>query len=99
MYKKVALAGCIQSGHSCFAPTRNITQSPNVYVNGKKVVRVGDRYVDHRCSDNTHTPIQGKGSPTVYVNGMPLARIGDGVACGGRIMKGSSSNVFVDGGN
>lgn len=88
----------IGSGHAChFPPTPATGGSPNVYVNGKKLMRVGDEYVPHGCAVG-HAPAHGRklkdGSPTVYVNGRRAGRIGDPIDCGGEAQTGSD-NVYI----
>lgn len=47
------------AGH-CFEPRPNLEGSPNVFVNGKAVARMGDQ---QSCGD-----ICAEGSPNVFVN-------------------------------
>jgi uncharacterized Zn-binding protein involved in type VI secretion len=72
--------------------------SPNVRINGKKVIRVGDIWVD----GHSPTPDDEKvlvGSPNVRVNGAFVARKGDTIAnCGVKVFQ-SSPNVFANGTN
>lgn len=95
--------GDIGSGHEChFPPTPATGGSPNVFVNGKPLMRVGDAYVAHPCVVG-HAPPHGRalaaGSATVFVNGQPAGRTGDAIDCGGSASSGSG-NVFIgdDGG-
>jgi uncharacterized Zn-binding protein involved in type VI secretion len=69
-----------------------ITGSPNVWVNGRPVARVGDIYA---CPFHGLNPII-KGSNRTWANQLELARIGDPTACGATIATGSE-NTF-DGG-
>lgn len=89
----------IGSGHSChFPPTKAIEGSPNVFVNGKQAVRVGDAYAAHGCPScpvPSHSRTLAAGSPTVFINGRPAGRIGDAIDCGGVAQTGSD-NVFLD---
>lgn len=69
--------------------------SPNVFVNGRGCVRVGDMYETHCCDDDCHTGRRAsQGNPTVFVNGRMIHRIGDGISCGDTAGQGSS-NVFA----
>jgi uncharacterized Zn-binding protein involved in type VI secretion len=88
----------IGSGHGChFPPTPATEGSPDVYVNGRPLMRVGDAYVPHPCVLG-HAPPHGrklaKGSASVFINGKPAGRIGDAIDCGGKAQTGSS-NVFI----
>ena len=88
----------IGSGHSChFPPTLATGGSPNVFVNNKPLMRVGDAYVPHGCPVCPE-PVHGRklaaGSSTVFINGKPAGRIGDAIDCGGQAQTGSA-NVFI----
>ncbi|MBA8903642.1 MULTISPECIES: PAAR domain-containing protein [unclassified Phyllobacterium] len=92
----------IGSGHDChFPPTNAIEGSPDVIINGKNAVRVGDAYAPHGCP-SCPAPSHGRalavGSPTVFINGRPAGRIGDAIDCGGVAQTGSD-NVFLDDGS
>ena len=70
------------SGHGCWPPTIPSSWSPNVFVNGKAVVRNGDSIVVHCCPDG---PCHGGtyvGTHTVKVNGMDKQTQGDPISCG-----------------
>jgi uncharacterized Zn-binding protein involved in type VI secretion len=54
---------------SCGHPA---TGSPNVFINGKGVTRVG--------LDTAGSIIQGPGNPTVLVNSLPISVVGDAIA-------------------
>jgi uncharacterized Zn-binding protein involved in type VI secretion len=84
-------------GH-CYEPRPANTGSPNVYVNGIPVVRVGDHYPTHSCGNSSHDGDASQGAPNVYVNGKAIHRAGDSISCGDTA-SGGSPNVFVgDGG-
>lgn len=55
--------------------------SPNVFVNGKEAVRVGDEVTSH--GDSPHnSAVMSEGSSTVFVNGIAICRAGDAASCG-----------------
>lgn len=90
--------GDIGSGHAChFPPTPATGGSPNVYVNGKPLMRVSDSYVPHACP-TCPAPLHGRalaeGSATVFINHLAAGRIGDAIDCGGQAQTGSS-NVYI----
>lgn len=91
----------IGSGHAChFPPSAATGGSPDVFVNDKPQMRVGDAYVPHGCApcpQPAHGRALAEGSPTVFVNGRPAGRIGDAIDCGGAAQTGSG-DVFYDGG-
>jgi uncharacterized Zn-binding protein involved in type VI secretion len=60
-----------------------ISGSPDVTINGRPAVRIGDRGVHSSCcGPNTWRAVGG--SSTVLVNGIPAVRLGDATAhCGG----------------
>ena len=84
------------TGHGSFPPRAATEGSPNVFINGQPVHRVGDAWAVHCDSSGCHPSTTASGSSSVFCNGKPVARIGDDVACGSVIAKGSS-NVFVGG--
>lgn len=92
----VARLGDMGSGHApCFPPRPNDAGSPNVFINGIPVHRLGDHWVTHCCGPDCHDSILGGGSPNVFANGLPFGRIGDPVACGSTVIQGSP-NVFAN---
>lgn len=95
---KVTRLGDIGSGHACHFPATPATSaSPDVYVNGIKVVRQGDAYAPHGCApcpQPPHPRSMAGGSASVFVNGRPIARLGDGISCGGEAAE-ASPNVYA----
>jgi uncharacterized Zn-binding protein involved in type VI secretion len=87
----VVRLGDVSCGIDC-PPTPAMECSPNVRVNGRGVVRVGDAFEAH-CN---HSRVVSSGSPNVYVNGKPVCRIGDSLSCGDIVCEGSGS-VIVNG--
>lgn len=73
--------GCPVCPHAVVGPA--VKGSPDVMVNGKPALRVGDTGVHAACcGPNTWTAI--KGSATVLINNMPAHRMGDNdMHCGG----------------
>jgi uncharacterized Zn-binding protein involved in type VI secretion len=71
--------------------------SPDVYLDGRPVARVGDRATSHLKPGSpckSHTPPIVRGSSTVFVNGRQIARIGDPLAACTTIAEGSP-NMFA----
>lgn len=85
-----------------------IQGSPNVFVNGKSVIRVGDIFPTHNFIPGSpvapHNFVSAQGSTTVIVNGLALSRGpsagpspgGDQTSCSDTIGTGSP-NVIVGG--
>ena len=73
--------GCPACPHSCIGPA--VAGSPNVNVNGKPALRVGDPGVHAACcGPNTWTATIG--SCTVFINKKPAHRLNDmDTHCGG----------------
>lgn len=77
-----------------FHATKYVVGSPNVFVNGAAVVRIGDTTA---CGDPA-----AQGSPNIFVNNIAVHRLGD--ATGGHgswvpnAAKSASGNVFCNGG-
>ena len=86
------------SGHpgipGFFPPRPALAGSPNVFVEGIPVVRVGDQWCPHTNLFTVHPGTGAMGSETVFVNGVPIMRITDPLDCGSVCAMGSSS-VFA----
>lgn len=88
--------GCPGCAHSCIGPA--IQGSPNVNVNAKPALRVGDPGVHSSCC-GPNTWVAAAGSGTVNINSIPAHRLGDQTThCGGvgKLVEGSD-NVIVGG--
>ena len=70
------------SGHGPYAPVGYLPgagQSPNVFIDGKPVHKVGDQTFPHFANiipPDIHTDTIATGIPTVLVNGTPIAIAG-----------------------
>jgi uncharacterized Zn-binding protein involved in type VI secretion len=92
----VTRIGDLNTGHDCHPPVPALQGSPDVYVNGIAVNRLGDEWEPHSCNGPPHKGKTAQGSSTVYVNNKQMTRIGDPVDCGAFSAAGSS-NVFAGG--
>ncbi|MBV8758068.1 MAG: hypothetical protein JO257_12350 [Deltaproteobacteria bacterium] len=88
--------GCPACPHSCQGPA--IVGSPNVMVNNKPAIRVGDTGIHMACCGPNMWTAQA-GSSTVMVNSMQAHRQGDqDQHCGGMgTMTEGSDNVMTGG--
>ncbi|WP_417531313.1 type VI secretion system PAAR protein [Marinobacter lipolyticus] len=94
--KKIVLLGDQGTDHQGFPPTPVIAGSPNVFVDGKPVARVGDPLAPHsKPKHPPHPRAIASGSATVLINGIPAAVTGGAITCGG-ITIGSGSVVIGD---
>ena len=88
--------GCPACPHPCIGPA--VQGSPDVMVNGRPAIRVGDKGVHAACcGPNMWTAAQGSG--TVMINNMQAHRMGDQDShCGGngKMVEGSD-NVITGG--
>lgn len=88
------------SGHN-WGPVPSLDGSPDVIVNNKPVVRIGDPYAVHIYVPGLpvvpHDSVAAQGSQTVFVNGRALARIGDQTSCSDIIAQGSVDVIVGDG--
>ena len=83
------------TGHANFPPRNSIEGSPNVFVNGSPVNRVGDAWAIHcNSSPSCHDAVSSSGSGTVFINNAAACRIGDDISCGSSVAQGSP-DVFV----
>ena len=88
--------GCIACPHTCVGPA--VAGSPDVKVNGKPAIRVGDNGVHSSCCGG-NTWVAQAGSGTVFINNQAAHRLGDAdTHCGGsgKMIEGSS-NVITGG--
>jgi uncharacterized Zn-binding protein involved in type VI secretion len=83
------------TGHDSYPPTKLITSSSNVFVNGRGAVRSDDMIAIH-CIRSCHDGSVTIPSRSVFVNGRKKARVGDKITCGDTINSGSA-NVFIGG--
>ena len=81
-------AGDNTTGHGPYPPVGYLVgagQSPNVYIDGKLVHKVGDKTFPHYANlvpPDIHTDTIATGIPTVLVNGAPIAIAGQSLlAC------------------
>src|SRR5690554_525401 len=94
--KKVVLLGDLGTDHEGFPPTPVINGSPDVFIDGKPVARVGDQLAPHsKPKHSPHPRTIASGSSTVFINGLPVATTGGAISCGG-VTIGSSSVVVGD---
>lgn len=91
----VSRLGDLSTGHGGWPARPSTSASPNVFVNGIAVNRVGDTWATHDNDGDDHDGTTSSGSGTVLVNGLKVARIGDAISCGDKIATGSG-NVFAN---
>ena len=70
------------------------TGSPNVFVNGFPVVRIGDHIASHGIGLHASATMA-TGSSTVFCNGIAICRAGDVATCSHTGTPGESFNVFA----
>ena len=79
----------ICTGHDACPSRKAVEGSPDVFLEGYAVVRLGDLWESHGCP--AHPPHQGRvlqASDEVIVNGLPVVRVGDPLDCGGNVQTG-----------
>lgn len=86
--------GCLSCAHGVVGPA--VGGSPNVFVNGKPALRVGDPGIHAACC-GPNTWNAASGSATVFINGRACHRMGDTTThCGGTgSLIAGSANVLV----
>jgi uncharacterized Zn-binding protein involved in type VI secretion len=67
------------------------SRQSSVFVDGKRVIVVGDRVVSG--NEPCENAIMFQGSSTVFINGIPVCRKGDFADCGSPAQTGSSSVI------
>jgi len=97
---KASVLGDVRMCPNCNTPLPNsvsTTSSPNVFINGKPVLRAGDTFSPCVCPGCNEVIKEGKivqGSSNIFINGMPMAFDSCSIT-GGGVVVGSSSNVFI----
>ena len=79
------------TGHDACPPRKAVEGSPDVFLDGYAVVRLGDKWEAHGCP--VHPPHAGhvaQASSEVTVNGLPVVRVGDPLDCGGVVQTGAA---------
>lgn len=80
------------TGHDGCPSRKAVEGSPDVFLDGHAVVRLGDRWASHGCP--VHAPHEGRvnqASEDVLVNGLPVVRVGDPLDCGGAVKTGAEA--------
>jgi uncharacterized Zn-binding protein involved in type VI secretion len=72
---------------------KNVVGSPNVIVNDKPAVRIGDSILPHGRASHSKA-VMATGSSTVFVNSIPACRGGDIADCG-HVSSSGSGNVIA----
>ena len=94
MSKNAAKLGDIGTDHDGFHPTKIISGSPDVFIDGMPAARVGDPLEQHdKPNHPPHPRTISSGSTTVFVNGKPIAITGGSIDCGGVVI--GAGTVFV----
>ncbi len=84
MVLRAARKGDLGSEHDGFPASKAIEGSPDIEINGKPAVRVGDAFEAH-----PHERHLKEGSSSVWFNGRKAGRVGDAIDCGGTVEDGS----------
>lgn len=95
-------ANCPADAHGKLCCPHNVTGpavegSPNVFIDGKPALRVGDKGVHSACC-GPNTWVAAEGSPKVLINNLPAVRLNDATShCGGmgKMIEGSPT-VFIE---
>lgn len=82
------------TGHAGFNPRPSVSSSPDVRINNRGSVRVGDSYTTHTDGNSTHKGVLAAGSGSVRVNGRSAGRTGDALDCGSSVAAGSGDVRF-----
>jgi uncharacterized Zn-binding protein involved in type VI secretion len=79
-------------GHDDCHPGKAIEGSPDVFLEGFAVVRLGDLWEEHDCPEHeSHQAKVIQASSEVTVNGLALVRVGDVLDCGCRVKTGAKA--------
>jgi uncharacterized Zn-binding protein involved in type VI secretion len=84
---KAGRRGDLCSGHADAKARPALKGSPDILVNDRAALRVGDTYAKHGPS--AHAGAVKTGSPTVWFNDVQAARVDDPIDCGSKVAEGS----------
>ncbi len=90
--KKAGRRGDLCTGHGDHRPRPATKGSPDVIINDRAALRVGDAFAKH--GPTMHAGNMSVGSSTVTFNDRPASRVEDALDCGGALRDGSD-DVFV----
>jgi uncharacterized Zn-binding protein involved in type VI secretion len=85
---EAATLGALHSGVGIIPPSPAAQGSPDVKIEGKAALRVGDAFADGNSVSS--------GAPHVFINGKAAARMGDQVSNGASIVQGAASVKIGD---
>lgn len=92
--KKLVTLGDLGTDHEGFPPTPVIAGSPDVYIDGKPAIRVGDPLAPHsKPKHPPHPRIIVSGEPSILINGKPAAVTGGAIDCGGATIGSASAST------
>lgn len=75
------MPGVVRNSGTDIAGGPLIQGSSNVFVEGRPIVRIGDRVAGHGRGPHAG-PVMAQGSGSVFSNGIPICRAGDVATCG-----------------
>jgi uncharacterized Zn-binding protein involved in type VI secretion len=85
------------SGHDDCPPRKAVEGSPDVFLEGHAIVRVGDLWEPHGGPDHPdHDSAAEEGSDEIFINGKAVVRVGDCLDCGS-VVKSGSMALFAGG--
>jgi uncharacterized Zn-binding protein involved in type VI secretion len=87
------MPGVVRNSGTDIAGGALIQGSPDVFVENKPVVRIGDAVAGHGRGPHA-APVMASGSSTVFVNNIKVCREGDSATCGHTAS--GSGTVFVN---
>jgi len=90
----ISRLGDSSAGHDGYPPRANDEASPDVFVNGIAIHRIGDHWPTHCDLTTCHDAVQSAGCSSVFANGKAVARIGDEISCSDIVAAGSP-DVFA----
>ena len=96
MGRAIVRLGDMSTGHDGYPGRPNNSASPDVFVNGIPMHRIGDTWPAHSNGSNSHSSVTVGSGQTIFCNGMGIALVGDMLDCGDTIAEGSP-NSFCGG--
>ncbi len=91
---KAGRRGDLCTGHDAHGPRPAIKGSPDVIINDRPALRVGDAFAKH--GPTMHGGVMSAGSENVTFNDKPASRVEDALDCGSALRDGSDDVIVGD---
>ena len=93
--KPAGRLGDMGSSHGAWHPSPAVDGSPDVSINGRPALRMGDALAPHvKPKSPPHGRAMAEGFSSILINGKPACAVGHSISCGGKLSTGSPNVWF-----